>query len=349
MVTMADIAKLAGVSRTTTSFVLNGKESELRISDQTRNRVLSAAKELGYRKNEIARAVATGKNFVIGILDREHSIEQRARIMEGALKEANPNGYFIKLLLHPYEEDVLDAAKNCIEQRLAGLIVMLPSRIEMDVLKAELDIHHIPIVTVDDDVSIMGITNVLTNDAQGMKLALDHLVALGHREIVLLSGNTTNSLGNLRERTFKQLMFELGIPIRQENLLSDNGKIERVEALIIDRFTVEQGRPTAILSASGDFEAALAVRALRSIGVCVPKHVSVVGYADLKPAVLIDPPLTTIRQPFEELGRRAFKELLSEIEGGHCTDHQGLRHPRLVDTELIVRKSTARVFQMFES
>ncbi len=348
MVTMADIAKLAGVSRTTTSFVLNGKETELRISDQTRTRVLCAAKQLGYRKNEIARAVATGKTFVIGILDREHSIEQRARIMEGALKEANPNGYFIKLLHHPYEEKVIDAAKNCVEQRLAGLIVMLPSRIDMDALKAELDIHHIPIVTVDDDVSILGITNVLTDDAQGMRLALDHLVALGHREIALLSGNTVNSLGNLRERTFKRLMIELGIPAREENFLTDGGKSEKVEALIIDRFLEEKGRPTAILSASGDFEAALAIRALRSIGVCVPKQVSVVGYADLQPAALIDPPLTTIRQPFEELGRRAFKELLSEIEGERFADRQGLRKPNIVDTELVIRKSTAQVFQNAE-
>src|SRR5579864_8997465 len=102
---MADIAREAGVSRATASYVLNDRDTAVRISAGTRQRVLDAARTLGYRRNELARAVVTGQNRVLGVLARNPGPEPKARILEGILEEAGTHAYFIKLLHHPQGED----------------------------------------------------------------------------------------------------------------------------------------------------------------------------------------------------------------------------------------------------
>src|SRR5579872_6402029 len=121
MTTMSDIAKKAGVSRSTASFVLNNRQAELRISAKTRQRVLDAAQELGYVRNDLARAVGSGKNFVLGYL-KTATGEQESLILEGVLRAASEAGYLLKLLTCPMEGNYQEAVRQCAEQRLAGLV-----------------------------------------------------------------------------------------------------------------------------------------------------------------------------------------------------------------------------------
>ena len=344
MITMSDVAKKAGVSRTTASFVLNGKETELRIGAETRERVIACARELGYRRNDLARAIASGKNFVFGILDFGQNLEQRARIMEGALAESNPHGYFIKLFHFSENDDILEIAKRCVEQRLAGLIVRLPSKLDMATLNSELSRHQIPIVTVDDDFHMPGISNVRTDDRVGIQLALNYLLELGHRDIVLIYGDEAISLDATRVQIFKDFIRDNRLPAKPENLLMNRGLMRVTEDLVKERFCNEATRPTAIFSASGDFAAAVSIRALRALGISVPKQVSIIGYADLQIATLTDPPLTTIRQPFEELGRLAIRTLLEDIELG-LEARSSSEGSQFAQTELVLRGTTDRVFQ----
>ena len=118
MITMADIARKAGVSRSTASFVLNNRQAELRISDVTRGRVLDAARQLGYQRNDLARAVGSGKNYVLGFLKMSPG-EQETHLLEGMLKAAAEADYLLKVLPggdEPYEE----VARRCVEHVWPG-------------------------------------------------------------------------------------------------------------------------------------------------------------------------------------------------------------------------------------
>src|SRR5262249_46959186 len=157
---------------------------------------------LGYRRNELARAVVTGKNPVLGVLARNPGPEPRARILEGILEEAGAHGYSIKLLHQPEQEDIREVARRCVEQRLAGIVVDRPSRTAFAELHEELERYRIPISLVDDSLSPGGTITVTSDDVQGCRLAVEHLVTLGHRRIAQIEGRADpNPL--LREAAFR--------------------------------------------------------------------------------------------------------------------------------------------------
>src|SRR5688572_27581316 len=124
MITITDIAAKAGVSRATVSYVLNEHNTSVRISDATRQRVLEAAEVLGYRRNELARAMITGKNRMLGFWVMHANREPVVRVLSGAMKEADESGYFIQML--GFENSTLDhrIVERCIEWRLAGIIAI---------------------------------------------------------------------------------------------------------------------------------------------------------------------------------------------------------------------------------
>lgn len=338
IITMADIAREAGVSRATASYVLNDRDTAVRISMETRQRVLDAAKALGYRRNELARAVVTGKNRVLGVLARNPGPEPKARLLEGVLEEAGASGYFIKLLHHPKQEDVREVARRCVEQRLAGIIVMRPSQIALGELYEELEHYQMPIVLVDDTLSQRGAITVTSDDVQGCRLAVEHLVALGHRHIALLEGRREpNPL--LRESAFRQAMADYGLSKPDQYIAYGNWSQEQTEQLTTELFHQRRSHPTALFCSAGDAFAAVAIRALRRIGLRVPEDVSVIGYSDLLLATCLDPPLTTIAQPFQEMGRVAVRHLLALLEGqAEISVNQPLNS--LLPTQLVVRQST---------
>ena len=187
-ITMADIAREAGVSRATASYVLNGRATAVHISETTRLRVLEVAKALGYRRNELARAMVTGKNLVLGVLARDPGPEPKARLLAGILEESGAHGYFVKVLHHPQEEDIREVAARCVEQRLAGVIVDRPSHVAIGALHAELQRYRIPMILADDSVWQPGAVTVTSDDVQGCRLAVEHLATLGHRRIVQIEG-----------------------------------------------------------------------------------------------------------------------------------------------------------------
>lgn len=337
-VTMGDIAREAGVSRTTASYVLNGRDLTIRISAETRQRVLDAARMLGYRRNELARAVVTGKNQVLGVLVRNPGPEPKSRILEGVLEEVGAQRYSLKLLHHPEEEKAVEVARRCVEQRLAGVVIVRPSQFALAELYEELSAYEIPIVLVDDSLTQKGVINVASDDVQGCRLAVEHLTMLGHRRIGLIEGRRDpNPL--LRETAFRKAMNDCGLSVSDDDIVYGDWDQAKTALAVQARFRHGRDRPTGLLCSAGDFFAAVTVRALRRIGVRTPEDVSVVGYSDLSLAACIDPPLTTIRQPFHEMGRIAVRRLLALLEEARdVSGDDAVEH--LLPTHLVVREST---------
>jgi LacI family transcriptional regulator len=338
MITMADIARKAGVSRSTASFVLNNRQTELHISAETRQRVLDAARELGYHRNDLARAVGSGKNYVLGFLKMSPG-EQESHLLEGVLQAAAEAGYLLKVLAGGGDERYEEVLRHCVEQRLAGLVTrtFLQARITAS-FSAELHSYGIPIVFVDDNLVMPGTSYVTSDDALGYRLTVEHLAGLGHRRIAFIAGDSVHPQSVFRKESYRRMMAEYGLPVPDGSVLDSDWNLARTEALTRQLFQDRRSRPTALICA-GDELAAVAIRTLWRLGLRVPEDVSVIGYSNFSFTALLYPALTTISQPFEEMGAVATRILLRRLEDGSVA--QELPSRVVLPTELIVRESTA--------
>jgi LacI family transcriptional regulator len=338
---MTDVAKKAGVSQTTASFVLNNRQDELRISERTRQRVLKAAQELGYRRNELARAVGSGKNFVIGFAKEEDVYEVQWRILDGVLEASNQSGYLLKVLSRARgDADYVDLVGHCVEQRLAGLIARTYTNPDTtEALRRELAEARIPIVFVDDLLELNGAACVASDDVTGCRQAVGHLVALGHRDIAVIGGDRVHPQSVFRTDTFVSVLKENGIKIRHDWIQVCDWEIENTERITSTFINDLNDYPTAIIC-PGDAFAATVMQVMIQAGLRIPQDVSVIGFADFSFAKLLSPPLTTIAQPFEEIGRTATKLLLGQLSARNNVEIPGLT---MLPTELIVRGSTGVV------
>lgn len=357
MLRMKDIAVKAGVSQSTVSFVLNDRHTALRISEQTRQRVLDAAEELGYRPNHVARAIRTGKTRMLGFLGGILSNEQVGRMLEGALLEADRHGFTLKVLPHSEREVQLEQIiRRSAELRLAGVVVLHLPLPFVEALKQEAEQCNYPLVLLDSLASIADLHQVVSDDEQGIGLAVDHLAGLGHRSIAFVSGQAISTLVQLRERTFREAMTRHHLPVAAENIVRGEFVHQEPSALaareLLQRPTAE--RPTAICC-SGDWMACAVLQVAAELGLRVPQDVSVVGFANMTIAQFVYPPLTTIEQPFSDMGRLAVRRLLTECNTTLVVDdgQKNVKPSRqsvgtngeildLLPTRLIERESTAR-------
>jgi DNA-binding LacI/PurR family transcriptional regulator len=339
MVTMNDIAKKAGVSRSTASGVINNHDAKLRISSETRLRVLEASRELGYLRNELARSVAAGNSYVIGFLKRD-KVEQEAFILDGVLQAASESGYLVKVLIQGEEEHFDDVVRRCVEYRLAGLILRRFSIDEINSLCEGMTAYKIPFIFTDDTVSLPGIGSVTSDDSHGVYLAVDHLLSLGHVDMAFLAGDCGHPQGFLRRLKFLERMNEVGITVPDEWVCETKWEITATEQLTSRIFRAGVKHPTALMC-DGDNLAAGAMRTLWNLGYRVPQDVSVTGYAGSSYGEMLHPPLTTVVQPFSAMGRVAMHRLLKVIsarQNGEIAEDLGIE---LLPTRLVVRSSTA--------
>lgn len=337
MITISDVASKAGVSRTTVSYVLNGRESGVRISEETRRRVSEAASELGYRRNALAHAVTTGRNPVLGFLACAPEGELAARLLAGALDEAEEASYFIKVLRLRHNTINAEVIERCAELRLAGVIVLYLDPEQLKYLHAEMARYQIPVAVLDDSFPQDKGIRVISDDVEGCRMAVQHLVSLGHRKIALISGPSTSGCAQLREEGYRAAMYEASLPVPSDYLQRGEWNEEATEHAAQQLVHAERGHPTAIICA-GDEWAMVTMRTLRRQGLRVPQDVSVVGFGDFRTSRFWDPPLTTVAQPFQEMGRLAVRRLLQRIE---LPGFNNAPREDALPTRLIVRQSTA--------
>jgi LacI family transcriptional regulator len=343
MITISDVAARAGVSAATVSYVLNDRTTSVRISEDTRSRVMESAAELGYRRNEFARAMITGKTQLLGFWVMQSNREPVVRVLAGAMKEADNNGYFIKML--GFDNGSLDSRilERCVEWRLAGVIVIHAPSEAVSSLQPKLDNSGIPIVIVDGQQQPEGSISIRSRDEHGITSLVEHLVSLGHSNIAFIGGKPKDDVISLRrEQAYLCGMkrFNLARFSRVEYGCWEADCTERVARQMLSH---KLERPTAVLCA-GDHTAMVVIRTAVEMGIAVPHDLSVVGFDDLAAAELYNPPLTTVAQPFEEMGRVAVQRLLrciSAKEQKNSGSDEILQE--LVTTRLIVRGSTASV------
>jgi len=328
--TIDDVAARSGVSTATVSRVLSGS---VPARPETRARVLAAARELDYRPSGIARALKLRETRTLGLVVSDITNPFYPQIVRAVEAAAHERGYGIILANggnDPARE--LEHLDRLVERRVDGIVVASSrmTRRHAERLRAT----TVPVVLVNDSVAGSGLPAVTTAHRRGARLAAMHLIELGHRRIGHVSAPAEHPAAGQRRQGVRDALREAALD-EPEIAIGDGGVAGgalAAEALL--------GSGVTAIVAYNDLTAIGAIRALRRGGIGVPDEVSVIGFDDIDLAAWTDPPLTTIRQPTDELGRWAVEELAERIaEGRFGVPRSAVQ----LDPTLVVRHSTAQV------
>ena len=327
-VTIVDVAREAGVSYATVSRVINHEDY---VKPDTRERVTEVLSRLGYVGNRQARSLRGGRTHTIGLLVRGLDTGYIGEIVRGIDRELVEHHYDLMLYTTHWRQHSESAYVETLTQGMVdGLLLVLPRSPEnyLDWLRE----RHFPYVLIDHQgIDSIGPAVGATN-TQGGHDATHYLLELGHRRIGFITGDMQLGCAHDRLQGYKEALQEVGIAFDEQwvvegDFLQPSGYAGA--ALLLGR----KERPTAIV-ASNDVMAFGVMEAVRDHGLRIPEDISIIGFDDIPQAASVHPPLTTIRQPLEEMGRVAAQLLLEIIE----TPSQPGKHIAL-PTQLIVRHS----------
>jgi DNA-binding LacI/PurR family transcriptional regulator len=325
---MHDVARLAGVSHQTVSRVLNGNAN---VSPRTRALVVAAIEELGYRPNSAARTLVTGRSRTLGLITIASALYGPMSTLYGVEAAAREAGYMITVAsVGDSEAGALDEAlMNLQKQGVDGIVVVAPLISLGDALSSHA--RDLPMIAVEG--SPGGSLPVISVDqAAGARLATSHLLELGHRTVWHVTGPAGWYETQHRINGWTETLTEAGVDI-PPMLRGDWTAQSGYEAgQILSRMP----DATAVFVANDQMALGL-LRALHEHGRTVPDDISVVGFDDMPESANFIPPLTSVRQPFSDVGRRSLEALLALIKSGTSSDERIVITP-----ELIVRRSTGR-------
>lgn len=325
-VPMGDVARLAGVSTQTVSRVSNGHPSVL---PETRDRVLAAMAELGYRPNAAARALRSGEFRAIGIVLFTLSTTGNVRTVEAIADWASAEDYAITLVpvRSRSREDVLAAIRRLGELAVDAVVLLLSAHLLDDAaIHIPPDVH---VVIVDSDAGD-DFTVVDTDQAAGAHAAVEHLLSLGHATVHHLAGPESSYAAERRAAEWRAALESAGRPVPDVV----RGDWTAASGYAAGAALAADTTCTAVFAANDEMAAGL-LRAFADAGRRVPDDVSVVGFDDIDLASQLQPPLTTVHQDFGEVGRRCVAAALAQVRSG--TRSGGVD---LVPTRLVVRAST---------
>jgi len=326
-VSMADVARLAGVSSQTVSRVSTGHPS---VVESTRQQVLAAMRELGYRPNSAARALKRGEFRTIGVILFTLATTGNSRTVEAIAGYAAKEGYAITLIpvAAPTQDGVLGAFSRLGELAVDGIIVIMEVHL-LDAANLNLP-PGVQVVVVDSDAGDR-YPVVDTDQADGARQAVRHLLELGHETVWHVTGPAESFASERRTQAWRRTLLEAGRtvpPVQRGDWTADSGYRAGLAL-------AAEAECTAVFAANDQMALGL-LRAFHESGRTVPRDVSIVGFDDIPDSSSFIPPLTTVHQDFAEVGRRCVQGLLRQIR-----DEPAGPGTVLVPTRLVQRASTA--------
>lgn len=322
---MADVARAAGVSGQTVSRVATGRGV---VKAETRLRIIATMQELGYRPNGAARALRDGRYRSIGVIMSSLSSHGNMRTIDAIASECAAGGYSLNLipLGAATQASVSGAFARLNEEAVDGVIIVIEAH---SLAEAEVELPTgLPVVVIDSDRK--GRYPVVdTDQAQGAKLATEHLLDLGHETVWHVAGPPESYSAHGRRQSWERTLIERGARVPEVitgDWSADSG--HRAGLILAARDDV-----TAVFAANDQMSLGL-LRAFHERGLRVPDDVSVVGFDDMAESANFWPALTTVRQHFDQVGVEAMRALIAAME------HRQTAPADLVPTELIVRGSS---------
>lgn len=323
MVSIKDVAKEAGYSVATVSAVLRNSDKELGIKPSTSEKILKAAEKLGYVKSNIALEMKKGYTKTFIFLRPKNGYEYLNSAMYQAEFKAMRHDYSIRNIIFDSDDGnkMRDLLDKIISVRPAALITCMDpgpnKRLIMDYC-AKYHLAHVSLDFNDPDSDI----RVITDDHAGIGTAVDHLVSLGHTRIAHATDTLIAQYADVRFRAFQDAVKRNGLEFDDSICYHDYYTPRNHPALIgyIERIMAMKDRPTAIVCGSDNIAVKL-LMILMQLGIRIPDDISVIGYGGISASKLTVPPLTTIRQPFEEMAETAVEELMKYLRKETYRNH----------------------------
>ncbi|MBN2550204.1 MAG: LacI family DNA-binding transcriptional regulator [Anaerolineales bacterium] len=333
-VTAAEVAEVAGVSRTTVSFVLNNVPG-MRISEETRTRVIEAAHKLGYHPDATARRMVSGKTSVIGFVLRQSPDQVFAdhflpQVLSGLSQYASSEGYYTLFAPIPLDDNSDGYTRLVRERHVDGIVLSGPRSDDEELPKIHAEGAHIVLV---GQLPSLDIPSIDVDNVGGAKQAIQHLLSLGHRRIAMITNAPLAYTASADRRAgYRQALEEAGLAydanlVRMGDFTPQSGYRAMSELLAL------RPLPEAVFVAS-DTVALGAMQAIRQTDLRIPQDLALIGFDDIPLDEYVDPPLTTIHLPAFGLGWGAAEMLIRLISGEEIRTRQVY-----LDTELVVRDS----------
>lgn len=327
-VSIKDIAKAAGVSHSTVSRALTNTPL---VANKTRRRIQRIARNLGYTPNAIARGLVTQRSRAIGVIVTTIADPFVAEVVRGIEEVAGDQRYRVFLgNSHSDPTREVNLVRALREWRVDGVIVA-SSRVGSLYLPLLKQIR-VPIVLINNQHTGRYIHSVGIDDTQGALIATRHLISLGHRVIAYVGGPSEHASNAKRQAGYRQAFSEAKVKYDPSLVLTGSGRADGGDQ-VVD--LLQRAPNLTALVCYNDMTAIGALAALKRSGKRIPQDISIVGFDDIAFASYVDPPLTTIHQPKDELGRLAMRMLLDILNSNKVANIT-------VPVELVVRESTAK-------
>lgn len=342
--TIRDVAAESGFSPATVSIVLNNAPLSRYIQATTKERIIKAARKLGYQPNQLARSLRSRRNNTIGVVVFDLTDPFCTPILRGIENSLYQSSY-VSVLSDAHNElsRFERYLEMLLERRVEGMIVIANwTLVDIDLL-ADLEKRNIPTVVIGRELHKDTINSIMVDNESGGRIALQHLHTLQHRKIAFVRGPKMVVDSPIRWAGITAFAQSVGLPIdpklvielpdRKEPNSGFEGGYRAVDELL------KRKRPFTGVLAFDDMTALGVIRALTEKGIKVPEQCSVIGFDDVAPAALSNPALTTVRQPMEAMGSTAVEVMLEALDSGLRTGDVPVVHRKMAP-ELVVREST---------
>ena len=327
------ISQQVGVSRSAVSHVLNGRGNM--VSADTRKRIHQALEANGYHRNALVRALKENRTHVIGIIVPEVGHSFFAEVIEAAENQASANGLQCFLCQSHSRIEVLEKELTALrEYRVDGVLIFPSSSSAFPQVYRDLEKQKYPFVIVDVPIDGLKTAYVGNDNICAGRLAAEHLLGLGHRRIVFISGYHESLAARDRLAGFQQALKKARVPLDPSLVVGDGFTFEQGRSAVA-QLLKSKAKFSAIVAPS-DFAALGVMQELADRGLRVPEDVSLIGCGNLNFSSMLTPSLSTINQNPQKLGREAINALVKQIAGKTTSVRRVTIAP-----ELIARKSTA--------
>lgn len=333
--TLEDVAKLAGVSKSTASRILAaGQGNSLPFALKTQEKVRSAASMLGYRPSKLARGLTNARTGIVGLVIpsvKDSFFPSVTTVIETQLAQG---GYNV-ILCNTYANSEVESTKieDLLSWRVDGLIIAPAQETGDAGLYWDLWRRKVPFVLIDRSFADTPFYSITTDDYAGARMVVEHLLSLGRKRIGRAGGSLAISTNRLRHAGYTETLMRHGL-VPDPELVFEVPPTEDGGRVALDRMLSMESQPDALFCFSDPVAIGVMEECLKR-GVSIPRDLALVGYADLDHSSLLRIPLTTIRQPREALGKRAAEVLMAQMSDKTLEEHQ----ERLA-VELIIREST---------
>ncbi|RBW68207.1 LacI family DNA-binding transcriptional regulator [Bacillus taeanensis] len=327
MATILDVAKKAGVSRSTVSRVLTNSK---RVDPETKQRILAAMKELGYKPSRAAQTLRNNKTKLIAVLVPRISNNYYAALLQGMEREVAGHDY--QVILCNTENDSKKELQylKMLENNQVDGIVLTTFRNPNETVKKFAAFGPIILVGEYHDGNLF--FSVSVNHQEAAYQAVEHLIKLGHKKIGMINGPKESVISRDREKGFREALEFYDIPVNEKWVLFDSFGIQQGKRYMKELLNTND-YPTAVFAGNDELAVGV-IQEAKKQGLEVPKDLAVVGFDDQEMATVIEPNLTTVKQPIEQLGEKAAALIIDILQ-----EKQEVSKRTVLETTLLIRES----------